>query len=68
MTHIIKLAELEQLIGLTRTSIYKLIHRGEFPAPVRLLGRASGWLSTDIDAWLAARPRGVEAWGTGRKA
>jgi prophage regulatory protein len=34
--------------------VYRLIRRGEFPAPIKI-GRASRWLSTEIDNWLEQR-------------
>ena len=43
--------------GMGRSLIYREIAAGRFPAPLKL-GRASGWLSSDIDAWLAQLDRG----------
>jgi prophage regulatory protein len=40
--------------GLGRSTIYRLIAANQFPAPVRLTGRAVGWRSTDIDRWSSA--------------
>lgn len=67
MPAIIRIEELEKRIGVRKSSIYALIRRGEFPAPVQLLDRASGWLDSDIDAWLKSRPRGVRTWGKAAK-
>ena len=41
--------------GLSRSTIYEMIGRGEFPAPVKLGARAVGWRRSDIEAWLASR-------------
>ena len=47
--------EVERLTGLSRSSIYAMMTRGEFPRPIGLSVRAVGWLSSDIDAWLQGR-------------
>jgi prophage regulatory protein len=39
------------------TSIYKAINDGTFPKPVRLIGRSVGWISHEVDAWIAERER-----------
>lgn len=38
--------------GLSRSSIYDLVKKKQFPAPVKLGMRASGWLQTEVNAWL----------------
>ena len=43
-----------QRAGIGRSRAYELIARGEFPKPVKL-GRSSRFVSTEIDAWIAAR-------------
>jgi len=45
----------EQRTGLSRSTLYELIARGEFPAPVHLTERAVAWPRTAVDAWIAAR-------------
>ena len=49
--------ELTQLIGLQRSSIYRLMNHGEFPRPIRLTksGKAVGWRASDIEAWIESR-------------
>ena len=41
--------------GLSRSTIYLKISRGEFPAPVKLGVRAVGWPETAVARWIAAR-------------
>lgn len=54
---IIRRAQLPGILGISKSTIDRLRARGDFPAP-RLLGeQALGFLRTDIDAWLASRPR-----------
>jgi prophage regulatory protein len=38
--------------GLSRSTIYDLIGRGEFPRQFNLGPRAVGWVSEDVLAWI----------------
>lgn len=60
---VLKLNEVAQRVALRKSSIYALIKRGEFPAPLHLTGAAVGWLESEIDQWIANRPRGVRQEG-----
>ncbi len=42
--------------GISRSTVYEMIGRGEFPRPVKLGARAVSWRRSDIEAWLASRP------------
>lgn len=50
-------AEVETICGLARSTIYRLMRQGEFPEPVRVGPRAVRWPTSEIETWLAARPR-----------
>ena len=51
---ILRRIELEKRIGLSRSSIYKMMGDGEFPRPVRIGRRAVGWRAEDIETWFEA--------------
>jgi len=53
--HILRLPEVSQATGLSRSTIYRLVQAGNFPPPLKLTTRTIGWYSTDIDTWIAAR-------------
>ena len=53
---LIRRKELEDRIGLARSTIYRMINEGMFPRPVRIGRRAVAWLESDIERWIAARP------------
>jgi prophage regulatory protein len=56
MTHtILRLPAVKAKTGLSRSSLYSYIARGEFPRAVRLGRHAVGWLETDVEAWIAER-------------
>lgn len=61
---LLRLKEVQHQVGLGRTAIYEAISKGQFPKPYSLVdgGRAVGWNSDEIAAYVDAR---IEA---GRKA
>jgi prophage regulatory protein len=48
----IRLPEVKNKTGLSRSSIYLRMSNGEFPQSISLGGRAIGWLESDINEWL----------------
>ena len=53
MSHtILRLTDVKQRTGLSRSTIYLRIANKAFPAPISLGGRAVGWLEQDIDEWI----------------
>lgn len=52
---IMKDAEVEQITSLSRNTRQALSRRGKFPSPVWITGRTRGYLSDEIDAWMADR-------------
>ena len=55
LERILRRSEVERLTGLSRSTIYLLMTKGQFPRPVKLSERAVGWRACDIDAWLQER-------------
>ena len=56
---ILRTPALLDLICLSRTSLWRRVRAGDFPAPVRLGGarsRAVGWRRADVERWLEALP------------
>ena len=47
--------EVEKLTGLSRSSIYAMMERGEFPRPRRIGQRAVAWDEAALERWLATR-------------
>ena len=40
-------------LGVSRSTLYKLIQEGKFAVPVKLGPRSVGWLTTDADEFIA---------------
>jgi prophage regulatory protein len=49
---ILRRKQVQERIGLSRSTIYLRIAEGTFPKPISLGARAVGWLQSDIEAWL----------------
>lgn len=52
---IIRLPEVVRQTGLSPATIYRAIRAGTFPPQVMLGKRATGWRTTDVDAWIDSR-------------
>jgi prophage regulatory protein len=52
---ILRLPQVQERVGLKRSTIYNRISEGSFPKQVSLGGRAVGWSSDAIDSWIADR-------------
>lgn len=55
-TQILRMREVIQRIGLSRSTIYKLMENNDFPKPMKLGSQAIGWRDTDIETWISNRP------------
>lgn len=53
---LLTIAGVRSRIGLSQTTIYRLVATGEFPAPYRVLSR-SLWRSDEVTAWIEAKTR-----------
>jgi prophage regulatory protein len=52
---ILRLPQVRQQCGLSRTAVYAAIARGDFPRQVQLGTRSVGWRASDIEAWVGSR-------------
>jgi len=52
---IIRLKEVIDCTGLSRTSVYKFIAEGRFPRSVSLGARSVGWVESEVQDWIAKR-------------
>ncbi len=60
---IIRLPQVMEITGLARSTIYKWIKQGNFPAQVNLGPNSVGFLSTEISEWLSDRVQHSRARG-----
>ncbi len=55
MSKIIRLPRVLEATGLSRTTIWRLESRGDFPRRRRLGPQAVGWLLHEVEEWIATR-------------
>ena len=54
-----RVPEVVQVTGLSKTTIWRRVKNGDFPAPVRLgslATRSVGWRESEVKGWLGSRP------------
>lgn len=56
MQRILRRPEVERMTGLKKTQLDALEREGKFPGRRRLSARATGWLLTEVEAWIEERP------------
>ncbi len=51
----LRLSDVKERTGLSRSTIYLNISKGTFPRNISLGNRCVGWLESEIDAWMQAK-------------
>lgn len=52
---ILKLKEIQPIVKLSRSSIYRLMDMNKFPKPIKIGDRSIAWRQQDIESWLQTR-------------
>ena len=55
MYQLIRLKQVKEKTGLSRSSIYQFIKEGKFPAQVKLGQRAAAWVDSEVEDWINDR-------------
>ena len=50
-----RLPEVVQMTGVSRSTIYRWMANGEFPKQVSLGGNTVAWLESDVEDWIQRR-------------
>jgi prophage regulatory protein len=50
---ILRLPNVLDRTGLSRSTVYQRVSEGRFPKPVSLGARAVGWIETEVEEWIA---------------
>ena len=53
------LKELTQFVRLSRSTVYRRVRAGTFPAPIQTSERRIAWLIDEVIAWQQVRPRAI---------
>lgn len=52
---VLRWPEVAKIVPISRSHAHALAAQGKFPKPIKLGPRASGWLESEINAWLTER-------------
>lgn len=52
---IIRLPDCKRITGISRSSIYDRIKKGEFPRSISLGPRAVGWVESEVYEWIQSK-------------
>ena len=61
LMRVLRLPEVSNATGLSRSTIFRLMQAGDFPPSIKLTSRTVGWHSTDIETWIVARAAASKA-------
>jgi prophage regulatory protein len=49
---ILRIKAVLEMTGLTRSTLYRKIHDGTFPRPLRIAPRCAGWRESAVQEWM----------------
>lgn len=55
MTTLLRLPEVLARTKLSRSKLYELLDRGDFPKPVKIGARVNAWADTELEDWIQAQ-------------
>jgi prophage regulatory protein len=56
MKRIGRFSKVREAVNLSRSTIWRLYTRGDFPKPIQLGPNSVGWDLDEVESWLASRP------------
>ena len=54
---LLRMAQLTAMLGIHKSTVYRMMEKGEFPRPIRLGPNSVAWRTAEVEEWLASRPR-----------
>ena len=67
MDRLLTRGDVERLVSMSRASVYRRVRDGTFPAPLRIGVRAVRWRESEVERWIASRPRAAHGAGLWRQ-
>lgn len=52
---LVRISAVESMTGLKRQTIFRMVAAGTFPQPLKLSPRATSWVETEVEEWVAAK-------------
>jgi len=59
LMRLLRLNEVKTKVGLSRSTIYRLMQEDSFPKSIILAGRSAAWLESEVDDWILQQVREV---------
>ena len=53
--------EVLELLGLSHTTVYKMVDEGRFPRPLRIGPNTTRWRSDQVTEWMEAQMKAAES-------
>ena len=50
--NLLRLSEILKRTGLSRSTLYSMISKNEFPSPLKIGARASAWVESEVNRWI----------------
>lgn len=63
---LLRIADVQARTGISRSQLFELIRRGDFPKPIPLAGRTRAWVDSDVSEWITSRINAARAAGGSR--
>lgn len=60
---LLRFSEIRKMIGLSRSTIWRLEKLGRFPKSRKISERATGWLLSEINEWLQSKTNDQQCGG-----
>jgi prophage regulatory protein len=57
----LRLPQVKERTGLSRSTIYLMMKNGQFPKPIKIVGKSVAWVDRDVTDWQMQRLSGVQA-------
>lgn len=52
---LLRLKEVQEMVGLCRTTVLVMVKRGDFPKPIKITARAVAWVEHEVESWIESR-------------
>jgi prophage regulatory protein len=52
---ILRITAVREITGLSRSTLYYLVKKKQFPPPVKIAARASGWIEAEVLSYIDSR-------------
>jgi predicted DNA-binding transcriptional regulator AlpA len=56
-----RLRDVVHMVGVSRTTLWRMVQANKFPAPIRITERSVGYLQEAVESWMRARAAG-QSW------